>query len=180
MKEYNDILETVKTILADTNKAKLDAQSVKFATGYYAVSFCHAFSEWKEYDALFTRLKSDLKKVGLKFAGSPLAKACLCVSTSVIDCKVTIEGDSDDYRFETFKEVLKKAGLNFSSKQSDVRIALGQATDSDIESAKAELLKRVETAIQLIQENAEFLTTEQAETMISLLESRYVKAEKAA
>ena len=180
MKEYNDILETVKTILADNNKAKEDAQSVKFATGYYAVSFCHAFSEWKEYDALFTRLKADLKKVGLKFAGSPLAKACLCVSTAVIDCKVTIERDSDDSRFETFKEVLKKAGLNFSSKQSDIRLALGQGTDSDIESAKAELLKKIEKAIECISENSEFLTAEQANAIIESLESRYIKSEKVA
>ena len=180
MKEYNEIFETVKTILTDNNKAKADAQSVKFATGFYAVAFCHSFKEWKEYDSLFTQLKTDLKKVGLKFAGSPLAKACLVTATAVIDCKVSIEGDSDDSRFEDFKEILKKSGLNFSSKQGDVRLALGQATDSDIESAKAELLKKIEKAIDCLSENAEFLTAEQSEKMIGMLESRYIKAEKAA
>lgn len=180
MKEYNDIFETVKTILTDNNKVKADAQSVKFATGYYAVSFCHSFKEWKEYDSLFGQLKEDLKKVGLKFAGSPLAKACLVVATARIDCKVRIEGDSDDSRFEDFKEVLKKAGLNFSSKQGDVRLALGQATDSDIESAKAELLKKIDKAIDCLVENRDFLTAEQSEKMVVMLESRYLKAEKAA
>ena len=131
MKEYNEIFETVKTILTDNNKVKADTQSVKFATGFYAVAFCQSFKEWKEYDALFSQLKADLKKVGLKFAGSPLAKACLVTATAVIDCKVSIEGDSDDSRFETFKELLKQNSLNFSSKQGDVRLALGKGTDSD-------------------------------------------------
>ena len=180
MKEYNEIFETVKTILTDNNKVKADAQSVKFATGFYAVAFCHAFTEWSEYDSLFTQLKADLKKVGLKFAGSPLAKACLVVATARIDCKVATEGDSDDSRFEDFKELLKQNSLTFSSKQGDVRLALGQATDSDIESAKAELLKKIEKAIECISENAEFLTAEQSEKMITMLESRYLKAEKAA
>lgn len=177
---YNDIFETVKTVLTDNNRVKADTQSVRFATGYYAVSFCHSFKDWKEYDALFGQLKSDLKKVGLKFAGSPLAKACLCVSTAIIDCKVSIEGDSDDSRFEDFKELLKSNSLNFSSKQGDVRLALGKGTDSDIESAKAELLKKIEKAIECLSENAEFLTAEQSEHVIALLESRYIKAEKAA
>ena len=70
--------------------------------------------------------------------------------------------------------------MNFSSKQGDVRLALGQATDSDIESAKAELLKKIEKAIECLSENSEFLTAEQSEHMIALLESRYLKAEKAA
>ena len=85
MKEYNEIFETVKTILTDNNKVKADTQSVKFATGFYAVAFCQSFKEWKEYDALFSQLKADLKKVGLKFAGSPLAKACLVTATAVIE-----------------------------------------------------------------------------------------------
>ena len=180
MKEYNEVFETVKTILTDNNKVKADTQSVRFATGYYAVSFCHSFKEWKEYDALFSRLKSDLKKVGLKFAGSPLAKGCLVRATAVIDCRVTIEGDSDDSRYETFKTLLKKEGLNFSSKQSDVRLALGKGTDSDIESAKAELIKKIEKAIECLSENVQSVTTEQAETIIELLESRYLKDKKAA
>lgn len=180
MKEYNEIFETVKTVLTDNNRLKADAQSVKFATGFYAVAFCQSFKEWQEYDSLFGQLKTDLKKVGLKFAGSPLAKACLVVSTAVIDCKVAIGGDSDDSRFEDFKEVLKKAGLNFSSKQGDVRLALGQATDSDIESAKAELLKKIDKAIDCLVENRDFLTAEQANAIIESLESRYLKAEKAA
>lgn len=180
MKEYNEIFETVKTVLTDANKAKADAQSVKFATGFYAVSFCQSFKEWQEYDSLFGQLKADLKKAGLKFAGSPLAKACLVTATAVIDCKVTIEGDSEDSRFETFKELLKKAGLNFSSKQGDVRLALGQATESDLESAKEELLKKINKAIECLSENAEFLTAEQSEYVIALLESRYLKDKKAA
>ena len=180
MENYNDIFETVKTILTDNNKAKSDAQSVKFATGYYAVSFCHSFKEWKEYDSLFCQLKADLKKVGLKFAGSPLAKACLVTATAVIDCKISIEGDSDDSRFEDFKSLLKNNGLNFSSKQGDVRRALGKATDSDLESAKGELLKKIDKAIECLSENIEFLTAEQSEKMIVMLESRYIKAEKVA
>ena len=180
MENYNNIFETVKTILTDNNKVKADTQSIRFATGYYAVSFCHSFKDWKEYDSLFGQLKSDLKKVGLKFAGSPLAKACLVTATAVIDCRVAIEGDSDDSRFEDFKELLKSKSLNFSSKQADVRLALGQATESDIESAKAELLKKIEKAIDCIAENVEFLTAEQSEKMITMLESRYLKAEKAA
>lgn len=62
MKNYNDIFETVKTILTDNNQVKADTQSVRFATGYYAVSFCHSFKEWEEYDALFSQLKADVKK----------------------------------------------------------------------------------------------------------------------
>ena len=178
MKEYNEIFETVKTVLTDNNKVKADAQSVKFATGFYAVAFCHSFKEWQDYDSLFGQLKADLKKVGLKFAGSPLAKACLVVATATIDCKVSIKGDSDDSRFEDFKEVLKKSGLNFSSKQGDVRLALGKATDSDIESAKVELLKKIEKAIECLVENRDVLTAEQAEMIIESLESRYLKAEK--
>lgn len=177
MKNYNDIFQTVKTVLTDNNKAKADIQSVRFATGFYAVSFCHSFKEWKDYDSLFSQLKADLKKIGLKFAGSPLAKACLVTATAVIDCRVTIDGDSDDSRFETFKELLKENSLNFSSKQGDVRLALGKATDSDIESAKAELLKKIDKAIDCLVENSEFLTAENKATLVALLSE---KAEKAA
>lgn len=177
---YNEVLETVKTVLTDNNKAKADVQSVRFATGFYAVAFCHSFKEWKEYDSLFGQLKEDLKKVGLKFAGSPLAKACLVVATARIDCRVAIEGDSDDSRFETFKEVLKKNSLNFSSKQGDVRLALGKATENDLESAKGDLLKKIDKAIDCIMENIDCLTDEQSEHMIAILESRYLKAEKVA
>lgn len=177
MENYNNIFETVKTILEDGNKAKADTQSVRFATGYYAVSFCHNMEDWKEYDALFSKLKADLKKEGLKFAGSPLAKACLVTATAVIDCYKVIEGDSDESRFETFKEVLKDAGLNFSSKQGDVRLALGIPTDSDIESAKKEVLKKIEKAIDCLVENSEFLTAENKATLVALLSE---KAEKAA
>ena len=180
MKEYNEIFETVKTVLTDNNKAKADAQSVKFATGFYAVSFCKSFNEWKEYDSLFGKLKDDLKKIGLKFAGSPLAKACLVTATAVIDCRVAIEGDSDDSCFETFKEVLKKAGLNFSSKQADVRLALGQATESDVKAAKAELLKKIDKAIEFLVDNVQSVTAEQANSIIESLEFRYLKSEKAA
>lgn len=174
---YNEIFETVKTVLTDNNKVKADTQSVRFATGYYAVSFCHAFSEWKEYDSLFGQLKADLKKVGLKFAGSPLAKACLVVATASIDCRVTIEGDSDNSRFEDFKELLKNNSLSFSSKQGDIRLAFGVPTDSDLESAKAELLKRIDKAIDCLVENAEFLTTENKTMLVALLSE---KAEKVA
>lgn len=177
MKNYNDIFETVKTILTDNNQVKADTQSVRFATGYYAVSFCHSFKEWEEYDALFSQLKADLKKVGLKFAGSPLAKACLVTATAVIDCRVSIEGDSDDSRFEDFKELLKNNSLNFSSKQGDVRLALGIPTESDLESAKNEVLKKIEKAIDCLIENGEFLTAENKATLVALLSE---KAEKVA
>lgn len=176
MENYNNIFETVKTILTDNNQVKADTQSVRFATGFYAVSFCHAFSEWAEYDALFSRLKNDLKKEGLKFAGSPLAKACLVTATAVIDCKVSIDGDSDDSRFEGFKELLKENSLNFSSKQGDVRLALGIPTDSDLESAKAELLKKINKAIDFLAENAEFLTAENKATLVALLSEQAEKA----
>lgn len=177
MKEYNEIFETVKTVLTDNNRVKSDMQSVRFATGFYAVAFCHSFKEWKDYDSLFSQLKADLKKEGLKFAGSPLAKACLVTATAVIDCKVSIDGDSDDSRFEDFKEVLKKNSLNFSSKQADVRLALGIPTESDLESAKNELLKKIDKAIDCLIENSEFLTAENKATLVALLSE---KAEKAA
>lgn len=173
---YNEILQTVKTVLTDNHKTKADVQSVRFATGYYAVSFCHAFSEWAEYDALFSRLKADLKKEGLKFAGSPLAKACLVTATAVIDCRVSIAGDNEESRFETFKELLKENSLNFSSKQGDVRLALGIPTESDLESAKVEILKKIDKAIDYLVENVRFLTAENKATLVTLLSEQAEKA----
>lgn len=178
--EYNEFLESAKTILSDNNKAKADVQSIRFATGFYAVSFCHSFKEWKEYDNLFSRLKADLKKAGLKYAGSPLSKACLTVATAVIDCKVKIEGDCDDSRFESFKELLKDSGLNFSSKQADIRLSLGGATDDDYATAIAELRGKIEKAINFLSENWAMVGGDDKATLVALLSEQAEQVEKAA
>jgi hypothetical protein len=172
---YNEFLESAKTILSDNNKAKEDVKSVRFATGFYAVAFCHSFNYWADYDSLFAQLKADLKKAGLKYAGSPLAKACLTVATAVIDCKVKIEGDCDDSRFEIFKELLKESGLNFSSKQADIRLSLGGATDDDYATAIAELRGKIEKAINLLSENWAMVSGDDKATLVALLSEQAEK-----
>lgn len=169
MKEYNDILETVKTILKDRDVNRAGAESIKFSTGYNAVAFCRDFKEWREYDALFERLKADLKKINIKFAGTPLHKACLTVATATIDCAVKIKG-SDGQAFEDFKELLKQHSLTFSSKQSEIRYEMGAATDDDTQKIFEKELKRLESAIDTVSELSDLLSADQAEKIISILE----------
>lgn len=145
---YEEVLKTARKLIKDGLTVKDAVHGVRYSTAGYAVEFCRTFKAWSSYKALFGQLKEDLKKEGVKFAGTPLAKACLAVSTAVIDCHLKIEGETIEDRLTFTRSAFKDAGVNFSAKQGDIRLAFGCPTKSDKESAEeaafAEMKKHVE------------------------------------
>ena len=81
MKEYNEKLAIVKTVLTDTARIKADNISLKQATGFNALILVSDLPDTKAFDMLFDALKRDCKESGFKFAGTPLHKACNVIKT---------------------------------------------------------------------------------------------------
>ena len=141
MKEYNEKLQIVKTVLTDTARIKADSISLKQATGFNALLLVSDLPDTKAYDILFDALKRDCKESGFKFAGTPLHKACNVVKTVKFDfpeCWKTI-GESADSRTEktenerlffAFQEFLKSKGLTFSATQGKVSETLNPAPET--------------------------------------------------
>ena len=134
--EYKDILDVSRRLIKDGLTARDAVNGVRYSTAAYAVEFCFKFKSWDSYKSLFNQLKEDLKKSGVKFAGTPLSKACLAVSTAVIDCHLTIEGGTIEDRLTFARSAFKDAGVNFSAKQADIRLGFGCPTKSDKEAAE--------------------------------------------
>ena len=141
MKEYNEKLAIVKTVLTDTARIKADSISLKQATGFNALLLVSDLPDTKSYDMLFDALKRDCKEAGYKFAGTPLHKACNVVKTIKFDFPEQWKeiGKSADSRTEktenerlffAFQAFLKENGLTFSATQGKVSEALNPAAET--------------------------------------------------
>lgn len=131
MKEYNEKLAIVKTVLTDTARIKADNISLKQATGFNALLLVSDLPDTKAFDMLFDALKRDCKEAGFKFAGTPLHKACNVVKSIKFDFpeqwKTILESaDSrtektpEERLFFAFQAFLKENGLTFSATQGKV------------------------------------------------------------
>lgn len=149
--EYKDILDVSRRLIKDGLTARDAVNGVRYSTAAYAVEFCFKFKSWDSYKSLFSQLKEDLKKQGIKFAGTPLSKACLAVSTAVIDCHLLIEGQTIEDRLTFTRTAFKDAGVNFSAKQADIRLGFGCPTKSDKEAAEEAAFSEVRRNIEEIQ-----------------------------
>ncbi len=148
---YEEVLKTARRLIKDGLTVKDAVNGIRYSTAAYAIEFCRNFKSWSSYKNLFEQLKEDLKKEGVKFAGTPLAKACLAVSTAVIDCRLQIEGESIEDRLTFTRSAFKDAGVNFSAKQSDIRLGFGCPTKSDKESAEEAAFAEVKKCVEGIQ-----------------------------
>ena len=130
-KAYNEKLQIVKTVLADTARIKADSITLKQATGFNALLLVSDLPDTKAYDILFDSLKRDCKESGFKFAGTPLHKACNVVKTVKFDfpdCWKAItesaesrtEKTTEERLFFAFQSFLKEKGLTFSATQGKV------------------------------------------------------------
>ena len=148
MKEYNEKLAIVKTVLTDTARIKADSISLKQATGFNALLLVSDLSDTKAYDILFDSLKRDCKESGFKFAGTPLHKACNVVKSIKFDfpdCWKTIvesaesrtEKTENERLFFAFQEFLKSKGLTFSATQGKVSETLNPPAETS-ETTEAE------------------------------------------
>lgn len=149
--EYKEMLETARRLIKDNITVKDAVKGVRYSTAGFAVAFCGSFKTWGNYKNLFEQLKEDLKKEGVKYAGTPLAKACLAVSTAVIDCHLAIEGQTIEDRLTFAKQAFKDAGVCFSSKQSDIRLGFDCPTKGDLEKAEEAALSVIKKSIETIQ-----------------------------
>ena len=141
MKEYNEKLQIVKTVLTDTARIKADSITLKQATGFNSLLLVSDLPDTKAYDMLFDALKRDCKDAGFKFAGTPLHKACNVVKTVKFDfpeCWKKI-GESADSRTEktenerlffAFQEFLKENKLTFSATQGKVAETLNPPAEN--------------------------------------------------
>ena len=142
MKEYNEKLQIVKTVLTDSARIKADTISLKQATGYNALLLVSDLPDTKAYDMLFDALKRDCKESGFKFAGTPLHKACNVVKTVKFEFPEQWKeiGKSADSRTEktpeerlffAFQAFLKEKGLTFSATQGKVSETLNPSENAE-------------------------------------------------
>ena len=154
MKEYNEKLEIVKTVLTDTARIKADSISLKQATGFNAILLVSDLTDTKSFDMLFEALKRDCKEAGFKFAGSPLHKSCNVVKTVKFDfpdCWKTIvesaesrtEKTQEERLFFAFQTFLKEKGLTFSATQGKVSETLNPAPET-AETAENDAIASIE------------------------------------
>ena len=147
MKEYNEKLAIVKTVLTDTARIKADSISLKQATGFNALLLVSDLPDTKAFDMLFDALKRDCKDAGFKFAGTPLHKACNVVKTIKFefpDCwkAITESADSrtektpEERLFFAFQAFLKENKLTFSATQGKVSEALNPKPAENAENAE--------------------------------------------
>lgn len=155
MKEYNEKLQIVKTVLTDTARIKADNISLKQATGFNALLLVSDLPDTKAFEGLFDALKKDCKEAGFKFAGTPLHKACNVVKSIKFDfpdCwkKITESADSrtektpEERLFWAFQAFLKENGLTFSTTQGKVSETLNPAPAENAENPETDSYESVE------------------------------------
>lgn len=141
MKEYNEKLAIVKTVLTDTARIKADNISLKQATGFNALLLVSDLPDTKAFDMLFDALKRDCKESGFKFAGTPLHKACNVVKSVKFDfpdcwkkilesAESRTEKTQEERLFFAFQSFLKEKGLTFSATQGKVAETLNPANEN--------------------------------------------------
>ena len=154
MKEYNEKLQIVKTVLTDAARLKADSISLKQATGFNALLLVADLHDTKAYDILFDSLKRDCKEAGYKFAGTPLHKACNVVKTVKFDfpdswkaitesANSRTEKTQEERLFFAFQEFLKSKGLTFSATQGKVAETLNPQ-EENAENAETDSYESVE------------------------------------
>ena len=154
MKEYEEKLAIVKTVLTDTAKIKADSVSLKQATGFNALLLVSDLHDTKAFDMLFDALKRDCKEAGYKFAGTPLHKACNVVKSikfdfpdswkkilESADCRT--EKTPEERLFFAFQSFLKEKGLTFSATQGKVSETLNPPAEN-AENAEADANASIE------------------------------------
>ena len=145
MKEYNEKLAIVKTVLTDTARVKADNISLKQATGFNALLLVYDLPDAKAFEGLFEALKRDCKEAGFKFAGTPLHKACNVVKSIKFDfpeqwktitesAESRTEKTPEERLFFTFQSFLKEKGLTFSATQGKVSETLNPQAAETTES----------------------------------------------
>ena len=155
MKEYNEKLAIVKTVLTDTARIKADSIGLKQATGFNALLLVADLADTKAFDMLFDALKRDCKEAGYKFAGTPLHKACNVVKSIKFDfpdCWKTIGKNADsrtektenERLFFAFQEFLKSKGLTFSATQGKVSEMLNPKPAENEENAETDSYESIE------------------------------------
>lgn len=141
MKEYNEKLAIVKTVLTDTARIKADTISLKQATGFNALLLVADLPDTKAFDMLFDALKRDCKESGFKFAGTPLHKACNVVKSVKFDfpdcwkkilesAESRTEKTQEERLFFAFQAFLKENGLTFSATQGKIAETLNPAPEN--------------------------------------------------
>lgn len=154
MKEYNEKLAIVKTVLKDTARIKADSISLKQATGFNAILLVSDLYDTKSFDMLFDALKRDCKESGFKFAGTPLHKACNVVKSVKFDFpeqwkQITESAESrtektpEERLFFAFQAFLKEKGLTFSATQGKVAETLNPPAEN-AENAETDANESVE------------------------------------
>lgn len=155
MKEYNEKLQIVKTVLTDSARIKADTISLKQATGFNAILLVSDLPDAKAYNMLFDALKRDCKDAGFKFAGTPLHKACNVVKSIKFDfpdCWKAIvesaenraEKTPEERLFFAFQEFLKSKGLTFSATQGKVAETLNPQPAENAENAETDANASIE------------------------------------
>ena len=155
MLNYNEKVEIVKTVLADSARIKADSISLKQATGFNALLLVSDLPDTKAYDMLFDALKRDCKEAGYKFAGTPLHKACNVVKTIKFDFPeqwkaITESADSrtektpEERLFFAFQAFLKEKGLTFSATQGKVAEVLNPQPAETAENAETDANASIE------------------------------------
>ena len=155
MKEYNEKLAIVKTVLTDAARVKADSITLKQATGYNALLLVADLPDTKAYDMLFDALKRDCKESGYKFAGTPLHKSCNVVKSIKFDfpdCWKAItesaesrtEKTPEERLFFAFQSFLKENGLTFSATQGKVAETLNPAPAETSENAETDSNESIE------------------------------------
>lgn len=148
MKEYNEKLQIVKTVLTDTARIKADSITLKQATGFNALLLVSDLPDTKAFDMLFDALKRDCKEAGFKFAGTPLHKACNVIKSVKFDfpeqwkkilesAESRTEKTPEERLFFAFQAFLKEKGLTFSATQGKVAETLNPAGETS-ETAESE------------------------------------------
>ena len=141
MKEYNEKLAIVKTVLTDTARIKADSITLKQATGFNALLLVSDLPDTRAFDGLFDALKRDCKEAGFKFAGTPLHKACNVIKSIKFDFpeqwkKITESAESrtektqEERLFFAFQSFLKEKGLTFSATQGKVSETLNPPAEN--------------------------------------------------
>ena len=155
MLNYNNKLDIVKTVLADTARIKADSIGLKQATGYNALLLVSDLPDTKAYDVLFDALKRDCKESGFKFAGTPLHKACNVVKSIKFDfpeqwkeigesAKNRTEKTENERLFFAFQAFLKEKGLTFSATQGKVAETLNPQPAENAENPETDSYESVE------------------------------------
>ena len=195
---YNEKVSMIVSVMSDKAKVKSLIGSLKQSTAFNAFLCLSDVKTQENYDNLWTNLKESLKEKGFKLAGTPLHKCFASIWYLKSEQKEVFEeltnGKDSKDAFLALSSFLKSKEVSFTLPVSRIKDALNCKASETVETVEtvetsetSETTETTETtenkidvAIRLIRENRESVTTEQAERIIEILESRYLKAEKVA